>query len=148
MRAPNRITVLRLLAVASAGFIILVGLLYLGLIRGCTRTTPHPPPPETAKDVHFEEWTAWQSWRYAYRFDASPAVCQAFAVTLMERQSLRRSKAVIKTSMFTNVPVIDRHLPTWFDVTSVANGTLLTCDNWSYAVVDLDRGRLYYFNSN
>lgn len=147
MSAPNRITIPRLLKAASAGFTILVGLLCFE-IHGCTRTTPHPSPPEAAKDVHFEEWTAWQSWRYAYRFDASPAVCQTFAVTLMERQSFRRSGAVITTNIFTKVPVTDRHLPTWFDVTSVTNGTLLICDDWSYAVVDQGRGRLYYYNGN
>ncbi|MCX6917015.1 MAG: hypothetical protein NT167_28915, partial [Verrucomicrobia bacterium] len=64
--------------------------------------------------MHFCEWTAWQSWRYTYRFDASPEVCQAFAVKLMERQSFRRSGAVIKTNIFTEVPVIDRHVPAWF----------------------------------
>jgi hypothetical protein len=148
MHGSVRITVPRLPKLAFAGCIVLVGLVYFGFIRGCTSTTPHPRPPKGAKDVHFYEWTAWQSWSYAYRFDASPEACHAFAVTLMERQSFRRSGAVIKTNVFTKPPVVDLHLPGWFDVTSVTNGTLLTCDDWSYAVVDLDRGRLYYYNSN
>lgn len=122
-------------------------IVYVGLIRGCTSSSPHPLPPEGATDVHFCEWTAWQSWRYTYRFDANPEVCQAFAKTLMKLQSFGTSNAVIKTTVFTNVPIIDRHVPAWFDVTSVTNGTLLT-DGWSYAVMDRSRGRLYYFNSH
>jgi hypothetical protein len=145
MHAPGGVTIVRLLKALAAGCIVLIGLFYLG-IRGCTNITPRPPPPPGAKNIHFFEWTAWQSWRYAYRFDANPDVCQAFAVKLMEQQSFRRSDAAVKTNTFSKVPVIDRHLPAWFDVTSVTNGTLLT-DDWSYAVVDRSRGRLYYFNS-
>jgi len=147
MTSRVAIIVIRVLVVAFAGCVDLIVIGYFGLIRGCTSNTPRPLPPEGAKDVRFSEWTAWQSWRYTYRFDASPDVCQAFAVTLMKRQSLRGSGVVIKTSVFANVPVTDHHVPAWFDVTSVTNGTLLT-DGWSYAVVDRARGRLYYFNSH
>jgi hypothetical protein len=147
MNSRFAIIAIRVLVGTFAGCIALIGVGYFGLIRGCTSSTPRPLPPKSATDVRFCEWTAWQSWRYTYRFDASPVVCQEFAVTLMKQQAFRTSGAVIKTNDFTKVPVIDRHVPAWFDVTSVTNGTLLT-DRWSYAVVDRARGRLYYFNSH
>ena len=145
MRTPIGIFLLRVLVAAFSGCVGLIGVFYFGVIRGCTSSSPRPLPPQGATEVRFCEWTAWQSWRYTYRFDADPEVCQAFAVKLMKRQVLPTSGA-IKTNAFTKVPVIDRHVPAWFDLTSVTNGTLLT-DGWSYAVVDRARGRLYYFNS-
>jgi hypothetical protein len=141
------VKVLRLLAKIAAGGVLFVALMYFGLIRGCTTTKPKPPPPPSARNVLFEEWSAWQSWRYTYRFDATPQICQAFAVKLIKQQSFGTSDAVLKTNVFEKVPVRDRHLPPWFDVTSVTNGLLLT-DGWSYAVVDRSRGRLYYYNSH
>ena len=149
MHTPFRVTILKVLVAGFAGCVALTGFGYFSLIRGCTSTTPRPRPrpPAGATDVRFCEWTACQSWRYTYRFDAKPEVCESFAVKLMKGQSLRTSEADIKTNVFTEVPVGDRHVPDWFDVTSVTNGTLLT-DGWSYAVVDRASGRLYYFNSH
>ena len=98
--------------------------------------------------MHFLERDAWQTWDYAYRFDAPPQVCERFAIALMERQSFHSPNAIIETSPFTNFPVGSLHFPVWFDVSTVKNGLLISGDKWIYAVVDLDRGRLYYYNSH
>ena len=124
-----------------------LGLIYL-LLGGCTSYTPNPPPPQAATDVHFLDHNAWQSWDYVYRFDAPPQVCEQFAIALMKRQSIHSPNCTIKTSAFTNFPVGSRHFPTWFDVSTVKDGLLISGDDWIYAVVDRDRGRLYHFNSH
>ena len=115
---------------------------------GHTTHTPRPPPPPGAANVHFEEHSGWQSWVYFYRFDAAPQVCQRFAIELMKQQSHRGENCVIKTNVFTTLPLRLRNPPPWFDVSTVTNGLLFTADDWIYAVVDQGRGRLYYYNGD
>jgi hypothetical protein len=115
---------------------------------GHTTHAPRPPPPPEAANVHFEEHSGWQSWVYLYRFDAAPEVCQRFAIELMKQQSDRGGNCVIKTNVFTTLPLRLRNPPLWFDVSTVTNGLLFTADDWFYAVVDQGRGRLYYFNGD
>jgi hypothetical protein len=96
-----------------------LGLIYL-LFVGYTSHTPNPAPPQ---------------------------VCERFAVALMKRQSFHSPNCTIKTGAFTSFPVRSHHFPAWFDVSTVKNGLLISGDDWIYAVVDRDRGRLYYYNS-
>lgn len=130
-----------LIAIAcSLGF----GLIY-SQTAGCTSHRPYPSPPKEATNVQFREHRAWQSWDYVYKFDAPPPVCQQFAIDLMKRQ---RRGCAITTNEFTKFPLSVRGFPSWFDVGTVTNGILLSADNWYYAVVDVERGRLYYYNGN
>jgi hypothetical protein len=121
-----------------------IGLIYSQIV-GCTSYTPHPSPPKEATNVQFLEYSAWQSWNYVYKFDAPQLVCQRFAIDLMKRQ---RRNCTITTNQFTKFPLGMRDFPSWFDVATVKNGVLFSADNWFYAVVDLERGRLYYYNGN
>jgi hypothetical protein len=131
------------------GVILLAGFVFIyQSFVGCTSHTPRPHPPQVATNVYFQEFTAWQSWDYLYRFDAPPQVCQQFAVELMKCQSHRRRNCAIKTNVFTTFPIGLRRPPAWFDVSTVTNGLLLTADDWFYAVIDQSRGRLYYYNGN
>ena len=133
--------------VVIAAFLACAGFLYLG-IAGCTSHSPRPSPPKEATNVHFMEWTAWQSWDYVYRLDAPAEVCERFAIQLMRRQSIRGNNCTIKTNEFTGSFIRSRHFPPRFDVFTVTNGLLITADDWIYAVVDRKRQRLYYYNSH
>jgi hypothetical protein len=137
----------RLTIILVGSLVVVLGLTYL-LFGGCTSHAPNPPPPPEATDVHFLEYSAWQAWNYAYRFDAPPVVCERFAVGLMKSQSLHSTNCTITTNAFTRFPLLSRHFPDWFDVSTVKNGLLISGDDWIYAVVDLDRGRLYYYDSH
>lgn len=131
------------------GSSVAVGLGFIYLLFGsCTSHTPRPRPPQEAANVHFREYNAWQTWDYVYRFDAPPQVCERFAIELMKRQSFHGRNCTIKTNAFTKFPVGSRHFPPWFDVSTVKDGLLISADDWIYAVVDRDRGRLYYYNSH
>jgi hypothetical protein len=66
----------------------------------------------------------------------------------MKQQSHRGDNCVIKTNVFTTLPLRLRNPPLWFDVSSVTNGLLFTGDDWIYAVVDQGRGRRYYYNGD
>jgi hypothetical protein len=132
----------------SIVFATVVGVAVIfALLGSSTSDLPHPAPPSGATNVYFYEFNAWQTWNYAYRFDAPAKVCERFAAELMQRQWFQPGTCTIKTNPFTGFP-IKSHLPTWFDVVSVTNGVLLSGSDWIYAVVDQDRGRLYYFNSH
>jgi hypothetical protein len=135
------------LTVIISSLTVALGLMYL-LLAGCTSHTPNPPPPQEAQNVYFLEHNAWQTWDYVYRFDAPPQVCERFAIALMNSQSFHSPNCSIKTSIFTNFPVGSLHFPAWFDVSTVKNGLLISGDDWIYAVIDRDRGRLYYYNSH
>ena len=112
-----------------------------------TNSTPNPQPPRTASNVNFHEEGEWQIWKYFYKFDDTPEVCESFAISLMKEQSSKGTNCVITKTQFTRFPV-GTALPPWFDVSTVTNGILLSGDDWIYAVVDKERGRLYYYNGH
>lgn len=66
---------------------------------------------------------------------------------LMKDHSFRKGAPKIVKSEFDRFPIESDFRP-WFDVDTVANGELITGDDWIYAVIDRDRGRLYYYNSH
>ena len=135
----------RFLIMLGTGLVGAFVLICMAFIGHTTRN-PRPPPPPGATNVHFEEHSALYSWDYLYRFDAPPQVCQQFAIELMKRQSHHGENCVIKTNVFSALPVRLPNPPPWFDASTVTNGLLFTADDWFYAVVDLGRGRLYYYN--
>ena len=130
----------------GVGLLIVVGVL-AWMFTGTTTTVPHPSPPDGASNVFFYEWSAWQSWDYEYRFDATPEICEKFAIDLMTMQSYAKEGPTIIKGEFEQFPIESEFQP-WFDVNSVTNGLLISGDDWIYAVVDRDRGRLYYYNSH
>jgi hypothetical protein len=110
--------------------------------------SPYPHPPKDAKDVHFIDYVAWQSEIYLYRFDAPSETCSNFAVSLIKQHSVPQRQPELRVEHFTKVPIGAR-LPGWFDASSVKHGLLLTEGGSlasSYAVIDQDRKRLYYFH--
>jgi hypothetical protein len=138
-----------LVIVATAlGLVLLVFVgLWILMFWQHSSVIPRPSPPSSASNVLFLEINGWQTWNYSYKFDASPGVCSSFAISLMKQQSLKGTSCTIQSNAFTTFP-IKRHIPPWFDVDSVTNGILYSGDNWIYAVVDTQRGRLYYYNSH
>jgi len=106
------------LGILGGGLLVVIALLCFVLFGSSTTTIPNPPPPAGAKDVHFHERSAWQTWDYEYRFDAPAGVCEAFAIELMKRQSFKTNGAKITKSEFTEFP-IGSHFQPWFDVGSV-----------------------------
>lgn len=105
------------------------------------------PAPETARDVKFIDKVGWQSRKFVLRLDDTPESCRSFAAALMREQMGKNIE--IKEKAFTKFPVIWNGFPDWFDADeSVENGTLLTGNDWIYAVIDQDRGRLYYYYSH
>jgi hypothetical protein len=128
------------------GLIAFVGLMVWSIIGG-ESLKPSPKPPEEASDVHFYKRSGWQSLSYQYRFDAPEQVCKEFAIELMKKQSINDQNAVIKMTEFESFPV-NANFQSWFDVQNIRNGTLITADDWIYAVIDHDRKRLYYYNSH
>jgi hypothetical protein len=136
-----------LAALATGG--ILVGAFVLSAPFGSLYFSPTPPPPVETTNVYFVDYVAWQSELYCYRFDASSTTCSNFAISLLKRQSFQKQPVELRVETFTHVPINDQHLPRWFNVLSVKNGTLLTEKARvpsSYAVIDNDRKRLYYYH--
>ena len=110
---------------------MLVMLLYWTLLHGYTR--PNVPPPENSKNVRFYSRSRWQLLRYYYRIDNEPEISIEFAKELMNKAR--------------NGPVLS-NFPSWFNPNSVTDETLITGDDWIYAVVDNKTGRMFYYNGH
>lgn len=108
--------------------------------------SPREKLPEMAKNIRFSEKSGWQYWDYRLSFDCDPAVATKFAVELMQRHGIdtnRIEESRIDSSkaaqLFGGV----------FHVAPFTNGVLVSGHNgWINAVVDQDRGRLYYRGFN
>ena len=129
--------------------IVAVTLLALLFILISIQRTPklEIPPPETATDLRFIDKVGWQSRKFVLRMNDTPESCRSFAVSLMKAHMGQQIE--IKEEEFSRFPVIWKGFPSWFDADqSVENGTLITGNDWIYAVVDQNRGRLYYYYSH
>lgn len=129
--------------------IVAVSLLAVFFILISIQKTPklEIPAPETATDLRFIDKAGWQSRKFVLRMNDTPESCRSFAVSLMQEQM--GEKIEIKEEDFSSFPVSWKGFPSWFDVDqSVENGTLITGNDWIYAVVDQNRGRLYYYYSH
>lgn len=125
-----------------AGGIVFAVILF-GLLTGRSQLDI----PSSASDLKLIDKSGWQSRKFVLRFDDSPESCRAFAVSLMKDHMGQDIE--IAEEAFTKFPVSWRGFPEWFDIDrAVKNGTLITGNDWIYAVVDKDRGRLYYYYSH
>ena len=122
---------------------MLVMLLYWTLLHGYTR--PDVPPPENSKNVRFYSRSGWQLLRYYYRIDNEPEISIEFAKELMNKA--RNGPVLITTEEFTSFP-ISSNFPSWLNPNSVTDETLITGDDWIYAVVDNKTGRMFYYNGH
>jgi len=103
---------------------------------------PDIPPPKDSKNVQFYKKSGWQLLRYYYSLDNKPSVSIEFAKKLM-RDHLSADIA-ITLEPFKEFP-ISGDFPSWFTPNKVQEGTLISGDDWIYAVVDSGSGHLYYY---
>lgn len=89
--------------------------------------------------------TGWQLLRYYYRIDNEPHVSIDFAKTLMKKS--RGENILIEKTDFISFP-IKGHFPSWFNPNSIDRGVLITGDDWIYAAIDLETGRMFYYNGH
>lgn len=128
----------RKLIVGLAGLAILVWLIY--------PQRPSETLPPSARNVKFSGDSGWQYWEYNLRFDADPEVCRSFAVQLMIKHGCETNR--IFEEPFRG-HIFDKRAPSWMKIDQFTNGVLISGGgDWIKAVVDLDRGRLYYRGFN
>lgn len=89
--------------------------------------------------------TGWQLLRYYYRIDNEPQVSIDFAKTLMKKS--RGENISIETTEFRSFP-ISGNFPSWFNPNSISRGVLITGDDWIYAAINLESGRMFYYNGH
>ena len=103
---------------------------------------PSEKLPPSAKNVKFAKNSFWQYWEYNLRFDADPEVCRSFAIDLIVKHGCSTSQIIVEA---TQGHAFIGPAPRWMEANQVTNGILLSgLGGWITAVVDKDRGRLYY----
>ena len=110
----------------------------------------HDSPPDslpgTAKRVYFSESAGWQYWNFCLRFDADPKICREYAIQLMIEHGVSREDIGETTIQSHDFGKLARR---WMKVEPFEKGILIMSKGgWITAVVDQDRGRLYYRGFN
>ena len=132
----------RVLKVFFALLVLLfLTILYWTVPHGFVR--PDVSPPANSENVRFYVKSGWQLLRYYYRIDNEPEVSIEFAKTLMK--SSRGEHIMIITENFDTFPITGK-FPKWFNPNSIVDGTLVTGDDWIYAVIDNKTGRMFYYD--
>lgn len=106
---------------------------------------PDVSPPAGSTNVRFHREDGWQFLRYFYRIDNDPSVSKEFARELMKGS--RGQDVVITETPFEKFPITG-DFPSWFVPNTIDEGTLITGDDWIYAVVDKETGRMFYYDGH